>query len=1154
MHSSKGSMLRVKFRRKCVGILIAAALTSSSHAQTPATLTDIGAAAPTPGPLDIVQLSTSGDTTFPDGLNYYTDNQTDHGAGEPGQTFTTAGSTNGFTLTSLALKSAGLDSGGGSPGDNINYLLHIYSVSGNDVTLVASYITASPISYTEGDWLRWTGLSAALSGSTAYAYSFGKAASGDGWDAVGVAGGNPYPGGQIALIPPGGGAMTFGSNDNYDATFDLGLVAGAPPAPVVTNGSYIITCPSGGGYALDDPNGDATEVNQVTYADQAQQWVITLEKSNEFEIANVVSGLALTGTNIESQLALQPYAGTSNQLWTFTADGEYWNIYNVGFGDNMDDWGGGFGQIVGEWDPSASNQNQQWTLTPVPVVPPGSPVVTNLPAGGVQANAAVLNGQIISSAGSLPDVTIYYGTTDGGTNAANWQYAVGIGSQLAMFSLTVPDLSANTTYFYTAFAVNNAGGAWAAPSQSFTTPASNPAPTLTSVLTYHDDNTRDGANTNETGLTPSNVNVNSFGRLFSYPVEGYVYAEPLVVTNVNIPGKGVHDVVYVATEHDMVYAFDADGNQGTDGGLLWSTNLGVSALSSSGAFGTRYHNGQYIDLVPEVGITGTPVIDPASGTMYLDAFTLDGTNNGVAIYNHRIHALDITTGVERPYSPVVVAASVPGTGVAGSNGVVVFNPEQQLQRPGLTLAGGMVYVGYGSYADTDPYHGWVLGFHATNLQLVSSDVFNTTPNATVAAFGANAGEGALWMGGDGLCVDAETNLYYETANGSFSENTNGDDYGDSFMKLSTTNGLKVADYFTPYNQAALQAGDVDLGSGGPVLLPDDVGSATHPHLIVGAGKEGTIHLVDRDNMGGYNPANDSQIVQELPGAIGANFGAPAYFNHLIFYQGISDVMKAFSISNAVIASTPASASAVTFGFPGATPAISANGAADAIAWAIQADAYGSSGPAVLHAYNATNLSQELYNSSQDLARDNPGGAVKMTVPTIAGGKVYVGAEGELSVFGTGIFLSAPAIEPDGGIFGGSVTVTLSAPPGVSLYYTLDGTTPTTNAVPYIRPFALTNSAVVAAIAAAPGAVNSGAASASFDVLPPVFFTSEGFLANGQFQLGFEGVVSDTYILEATTNFLDWVPLDTNLSSTSLFDLFDPNATNFPYRFYRVLQQ
>jgi sugar lactone lactonase YvrE len=999
-------MNSIKFASRYGAIVFAMILAMSAGAQTAATLMDLGAAAPIPGPLDIAQLSTDGDTTSPDGLNYYTDNNSDLQDGEPGQTFTTPASTNGFILTSLGFKSAGLDAGGGAPGAPINYLLHIYSISDGNSSLLASYVTASPVSYGEGDWLQWTGLSLPLLPGTAYAYSIGNADGNSGWDAIGVAGGNPYPGGEIALIFPGGGPMIFGGSDSYDATFDIGLIS-APPTP---------------------------------------------------------------------------------------------------------------------------------------------PSLTNLPATGVQAVAATLNGQIVGIGGSLLDVTLCYGTSDGGTNLAAWQYAVDIGGQSGSFDLTVPGLAPNTTYFYTAFASDSSGSAWAIPSQSFTTLMSNPVPTPIAVLTYHNDNARDGANTNETALTLANVNTASFGLLFSYPVDGYVYAQPLIVTNVNIPGQGVHDVVYIATENDSVYAFDANGNLGTNAGLLWSTNLGLAGQSASGDFGTRYSSdGEYHDLIPEVGITGTPVIDPDSGTIYFDTFNFNGTSNGVDIYNHRIHALDITTGCERPYSPVVVEPSVPGTGVDSLNGVVSFNAVQQLQRPGLTLVGGIVYVAYGSYGDTDPYHGWVLGFNATNLQLLPGNIFNTTPNASVADFGPNAGEGSIWQGGSGLCVDANTNLYFETANGSFSANTNGADYGDSFMRLSTSNGMAVADYFTPYDQATLEAIDLDLGPGGPILLPDSVGSATHPHLIVGNGKEGTIYLVDRDNMGQYNPTDNSQIVQCLTDATGDDTGGtPAYFNGLIYYQPEDDVMSAFSISNAMMSTSPVSASSYLYS-PGAPPSISANGNDDGIVWTI--DINGDS-PAILRAYNATNLSEELYDSSQLPLRDNPAGGVKFTAPTVAGGKVYVGCQYGLAVYGNGVFLSSPVIAPQGGTFTNSVAVTfLGAPSGVSLYYTLDGSLPTTNSIVYTGPFTLTNSATVQAIAAAPGAVNSVAAGAAFNVVPSGLVQT---LASANYLEG-PAAGSDSVLLTANSAWTatansSWLHLDaanqsgtTNANIVFSFDM-DSGAT------------
>ena len=705
--------------------------------------------------------------------------------------------------------------------------------------------------------------------------------------------------------------------------------------------------------------------------------------------------------------------------------------------------------------------------------------VTNLPASNVQGASAILNGQILSIGNQTPTVTLYYGPADGGANAAAWTNNIYLGQQSGSFAVTVTGLSTNTIYYFTAAAENKDGMAWAAPSLTFTTLPTAP---VVSVLTYHNDNARTGANTNETLLTPGTVNTNNFGRLITYAVDGFVFAQPLYAANLAIPGQGTRNVVFVATEHDSIYAFDADNNAGANGGLLWHTNLGIAPLSNNGEFGGRYHNGVYTDLTPEVGITGTPVIDPVSSTLYADVLTREVTITTTNYY-HRIHALNITNGMEQPYSPVVVSGSVPGQSVGGNGLVVSFDPKQEAQRPALTLAGGILYVAYGSFADTDPYHGWVMGFNATNLVQLTNYIFNTTPNATTSVFGANAGEGALWMGGDGLCVDANTNLYFETANGSFSENTGGGDYGDSFVKLATTNQLlAVADYFTPTNQAAMQAADSDLGSGGPMLLPDSVGSTAHPHLLVGGGKAGIIFLVDRDNMGTYASLfSPDRVVQKV--FTGMNFfSTPAYFNYTIYYQGRGTVMNAYTITNGFITPTAVSSSGTSFAGFGTTPLISANGSKNGIVWAIQTDGASPSdtGAGVLHAYNATNLSLELYNSSQNSTRDNPGPGVKYSVPTVANGKVYVGAQYALSVFGYTAFLATPGISPAGAAFTNSVVVTLAdATPGCAIYYTLDGTLPTTNSILYSGPFAVVNTLNLQAVAVKSGAVNSGVASASF---------------------------------------------------------------------------
>jgi autotransporter-associated beta strand protein len=725
---------------------------------------------------------------------------------------------------------------------------------------------------------------------------------------------------------------------------------------------------------------------------------------------------------------------------------------------------------------------QNGTLSIVSFLPPTNAVVTNLPASQIFATSATLNGQVLSSGGQAPNIWIYYGPNDGGTNSAAWSNAIVVGVKNAAFSAIATALATNTIYYFTALASNSAGIAWASPSQNFTTLAANPFATRVPMLTYHNDNTRQGQNPNETLLTPTNVNTNTFGKLFSYAVDGYVYTEPLIMTNVAIPGQGVHNVVFIATEHDTVYAFDADSNAGANGGLLWKTNLGTAALNAISPYGRRYTGtSPYSDITPEVGATGTPVIDPVSGTLYVNAFTREIAGN-VTNFVHRIHALDVTTGRERSYSPVVVAGSVPGVGVDSAGGVMTFNPMQNNQRPALTLAGGRLFVAYAGYADTDPYHGWLFAYNATNLALQTNYIFNSTPNATTSAFGAHAAEGGVWQGGGGLCVDTNNNLFFETGNGSFSANTNGGDYADTFLKLSTTNGLVIADYFTPYNQASLAAADTDLGSCGPLLLPDAAGSAAHPHLLAGLGKSGKMYLLDRDAMASphYQAGSDSQIVQSFTATPSGIWSPPTYFNGSIYVQPSSGPMRQFSIANAAVNTTPVATAPASFGIFNGGPVVSANGTNNGIVWVLNSAAFGSSGPAVLYAYNATNISQMLYNSSQLAARDNPGGAVKMTTPTVAGGKVYVPAQYTLSVFGVQVFLDAPSLSPNGGNFVNAVNVAISdASAGASIYYTLDGTTPTAGSTLYTAPFTLTSNAVVHAVAIEAGAVNSAVASASF---------------------------------------------------------------------------
>jgi hypothetical protein len=518
------------------------------------------------------------------------------------------------------------------------------------------------------------------------------------------------------------------------------------------------------------------------------------------------------------------------------------------------------------------------------------------------------------------------------------------------------------------------------------------APAQVNVATYHNDNRRSGLNSDEAILTPANVNSATFGKLFSYAVTGAVYAQPLYVSGLNIPGRGTHNVLFIATQHNTVYAFDAD-NPDPPGGLLWQTNLGPSAVTPNSDFGNRY--GSYSDIRPEVGITGTPVIDLSAGTLYADAFTHEGSS-----YHHRLHALDITTGEERANSPAEVSVSIAGVGVGGSSGVVPVTAKRQIQRAALTLANGIVYINFAGYADTDPYHGWVIGFDAATMELLTNHVFNTTPNSTTATFGLHAGEAGIWMAGGGMSVDDAGNLYFEVGNGSFNayNGSGGTEYGDSFMKLSTAGGLAVADYFTPYNQQHLADYDIDVGSSGLRLLPDQAGP--YPHLLIGGGKEGRIYLLNRDQFttadNHYNDGgSQDDVVQSFTGAIGSCFNTPVYANDRVFFASSNDKMKAFSLTSGTLSTNPVSTGTRTFGFPGATGSVSANGTNNAILWALQR-----STPAVLVAYNPADLSTELYASDQAaLGRDQLATGIKFAVCTVANGKAFTGGSNSVAVLG-----------------------------------------------------------------------------------------------------------------------------------------------------------
>jgi hypothetical protein len=488
------------------------------------------------------------------------------------------------------------------------------------------------------------------------------------------------------------------------------------------------------------------------------------------------------------------------------------------------------------------------------------------------------------------------------------------------------------------------------------------------VLTYHNDNGRTGQKLDENKLALSKVNSGSFGKLFSVALDGQVYAQLLYVSHVAIPNQGFHNVLYVATEHDSVYAFDADGNTTNP---LWSINFtnatqGVTTVAYTKESGVS-------PIYPEVGITSTPVIDGDTGTLYVLAVTAE---NGTVV--HRLHALDITNGSEKFGGPVVIQASVPGTGAGSQGGQLAFQAEIQLQRSALLLSKGSVYIAWASYNDIGAYHGWVMAYDAGTLK--QTGVWNDTPNGS---------DGGIWLAGCGLSADSNGDIYVVTGNGTYDASSGGKDYGDSFVKLTLNNGsLNVSDYFTPFNQSSLSTDDIDLGSSGYVLLPDQPGAITH--LGISAGKEGRIYLLDRDNLGKFHSGDDSQIVQSIPNALGTttngrNLSTAVYWQGNIYYAGHADVMKQFQIANGLFSTTPFSSSTHSFGYAAAS-SLSANGSSDGILWTVDSSA------SSLLAYDATNLSNVLFSAA---LKDS----VRFVPPTIANGRVYVSGATQLTAFG-----------------------------------------------------------------------------------------------------------------------------------------------------------
>jgi hypothetical protein len=573
--------------------------------------------------------------------------------------------------------------------------------------------------------------------------------------------------------------------------------------------------------------------------------------------------------------------------------------------------------------------------------------------------------------------TATFSVTANGTAPLNYQWQKGTtpiaGATASSYTTPATSLPDNGSTFQVV--ISNSVSSVTSSSAMLTVAAGTTMTGGVDVTTYKYDLNRSGQNLAESALTLTNVASSTFGLLRRLPVDGRVDAQPLYLSALST-ASGKFNTLFVATEHDSVYAFDSDS-----GAILWQVSLLGTGEKPSDTRGCS-------QVSPEIGITSTPVIDRsagAHGTMYVVAMSIDGSSN----YHQRLHALDVTTGAELLNGPVEISASFPATGTATSS----FDAKSYEERAALLLANGTVYTSWTSHCDDAPYGGWIISYAQSTL--ARNGVLNVAANSSAGP--------AIWMAGGGPAVDASGNIYLLTANGAFETTMDAkgfpsaQDYGNSFLKISSaTAGLSVMDYFTMSNEVAESNADQDLGSGGELLLPDLMDSTnTVRHLMVGAGKDGNIYVVDRDSMGKFN-ASSNKNYQTLTGVLpGGIWSTPAYFNGTLYYGNVSGTLKAFAISSAKLGSAPQSQSTTQFTYPGTAPSVSANGSANGIVWAHE-----NTSPAVLHAYDATNLAHELYNSNQAAAnRDQFGAGNKYITPIVADGKVFVGTGTAVAVFG-----------------------------------------------------------------------------------------------------------------------------------------------------------
>ncbi|HEY1648253.1 MAG TPA: chitobiase/beta-hexosaminidase C-terminal domain-containing protein [Terracidiphilus sp.] len=619
-------------------------------------------------------------------------------------------------------------------------------------------------------------------------------------------------------------------------------------------------------------------------------------------------------------------------------------------------------------------------------------------------------------------------------------------------------------------------------------------PTPVPVLTWRYDLTHAGQNTDETALTPANVNVNSFGKLFSMQVDSTVYAQPLYVPGLTMSDGQVHNVVFVATENDSIYAFDADSNGGANSNPIWHITLLDAAHGASSGATAVPADPEGIspqgDIGPTIGITGTPAINAATNTMYVVGNTYEqGT------YFSRLHAINILTGAEQSSSPVNITATITGTGTGSSGGQLSFDPLIENQRPALDYYNGYVYIGYAAHGDIGPWHGWLFAYNATTLA-----------QSTALCLSPNGDGGGIWGSGAGLPIDDDASggrMFVVTGNGTnttyppFSAQS---ELGESVLDINLSNGgLTPTDAFTSFNYEILNSHDWDQGSGGILMVPDQQGA--YPHILLTSGKEGRVTVLNRDNLGGYlaGASSNTNALQDIspyippsngpttvPGQLTQAQGlwsTPAYWNGNVYIWAEDNSPMLFKLNNGVMDTTPSSQGSITSNFPGPSFSISSNGTQDGIAWAVRADQYVTYGQAVLYAWDANDLTAPIYESDTNSTRDSPGIATKFSIPVVTNGKVYVVAHNAVVVYG--LFngepnAAAPVITPDGGTFGSSQSVTLSTTTAsANIYYTLDGSTPTPASTLYAGPIAISADTTINAMASAPGYVQSGVSSATF---------------------------------------------------------------------------